>query len=221
MERLLAFILDESEEVGDGGSPYKDLKNQLFMDVIEFLVHSFPLNFKLNRNVPSSQKLCRFPKELNQPLKTTPKPTPHSESQLMGIYSAIILSVPFNVLKSIAEHENFGMGNQSIKKRYDDVKAIIQERERRRKWGFRAAQRLSAERLGGGSRDGNILYDASGDEGSGGPFESVKSWDRQDPQMDNLFWEESVFYAIGHGQSGGGHVEISRRKKGAPAARAL
>jgi len=221
VERLLAFILDESEEVGDGGSPYKDLKNQLFMDVIEFLVHSFPLNFKLNRNVPSSQKLCRFPKELNQPLKTTPKPTPHSESQLMGIYSAIILSVPFNVLKSIAEHENFGMGNQSIKKRYDDVKAIIQERERRRKWGFRAAQRLSAERLGGGSRDGNILYDASGDEGSGGPFESVKSWDRQDPQMDNLFWEESVFYAIGHGQSGGGHVEISRRKKGAPAARAL
>jgi len=221
VERLLAFILDEPEKVGDGNSPYKDLKNQLFMDVIEFLVQSLPLNFKLNRNVPSSQKLSRFPKELNQPPKTTSKSTPHPESQIMGIYSAIILSVPFNILKLIAEHENFGMGNQSIKKRYDDVKAIIQEREKRRKWGFRVAQRLSAERLGSGSKNGNILHDASGDEGSGGPLEGAQGWDGQDSQMDNLFWEENVFYAIGHGQSGGGHVEISRRKKGAPAARAL
>ncbi|PWW72535.1 hypothetical protein C7212DRAFT_354523 [Tuber magnatum] len=222
VERLLVFILDESERVGDGDGAYKDLKSRLFMDVIEFLVQSFPLNFKLNRNAPSSQKLCRFPKELNQLPKASSNPTPHPESQITGIYSTIILSVPFNILKLVVEHENFGMGNQSTKKRYDDVKAIVQERERRRKWGFRASHRLSIEKSSSGGMNGNTLSDAGGGESTRGLFESVNGWGEQEGSlMENLFWEESVFYAIGHGQGGGGRVEINRRKKRAPTARTL
>ncbi|CAZ80691.1 unnamed protein product [Tuber melanosporum] len=221
VERLLGFILEESESVGDGSGAYKDLKSRLFMDVIEFLVQSFPLNFRLNRNAPPSQQLCRFPKELNQLPKAAFEPTPNPESQIMGIYSTIILSVPFNILKLIVEHENFGVRNQSMKKRYDDAKAIIQERERRRKWCFRASQRLSTEDPGSRSKNGNIFCYTGGDDGQG-PFESVKGWDGQeDSPMENLFWEESAFYAIGHGQGGGGRVEINRRKKGVPTVRAL
>ncbi|RPA92598.1 hypothetical protein L873DRAFT_1847659 [Choiromyces venosus 120613-1] len=225
VERLLVFILEESEIIGDGNSPYEDLKSQLLTEVIEFLVHSLPLNFKLYHHAPPSQILCRFPKKFNQLPKLTSKPTPPPESQIIGIYSTIILSVPFNILKLIVEHENFGAGNKSTKKRYDDAKAIIHEREKRRKWGLRVSQGLSTEnsteKSGNEAENGNILHNASGHKGDEGQFDSVKgSNEQKDPQLEDLYWEEGTFYAIG-GQNGVSRVEINRKKKVPPTVGAL
>jgi hypothetical protein len=236
MERLLEFITEDSGAEGSAENPmrrYGEFKSQLLEEAVEFLAQCLPAGFKPDNKAPASEYLVRFPKAFGQPPKSTPgsslssSPAPQAQSGMgrqREVYSTILLSLPFSILKSVMEHERFTKGNGDWKARYDIAKAVIQERERRRKRSFRASQGLLLGKAAGAGRGGEIPWIGEAEENEGSQSEVADvdaAREREGAEWESLYWEESVLYAFGHGGHGENCTQLTRRRKGVSSSRIL
>jgi hypothetical protein len=236
VERLLEFIAEDSEAGDTESNPrevYRELKDQLLGEIVEFLAQCIPAGFKLDPRAPASEYLVRFPKAFTQSRKPTPgsslssSPAPQAQSamgRLREAFSTILLSLPFSILKPVLEHEQLTSGNGDWKSRYDIAKAVVQERERRRKWSFRASQGLLVGKAAVASRNAEVPWAAEIEEQEGSQSEATDTEaakEKEGVEWENLYWEESVLYAFGHGGNGENCTQLTRRKKGASGGRVL
>lgn len=219
LERLLDFALHANEEaeakaftngINEPSAGYGAFAKNMLDEAIAFLVKNLPQPFKFDPRAPASKYLVRFSDAPNR--SSTGVNTPISPlsrgfngpAEIRQAYSTILLSVPFGLLRTILEHDGFGVRVNDWKgfEKYDIAKAVVHERERRRKYSFKVQRdrRLSiCSDLG--TADGH-----TSDSSISPALPSDKSPDHED-----LHWEESVLRTFGHGGNG---LEITRRKKG-------
>ena len=236
IERLLEFITEDSGTEDSSENPMRrhgELKDQLLEEAVGFLAECLPAGFKPDNKAPASEFLVRFPKSLSQLPKPTSEsllsssPAPEAKSgaeRQKEVYSTILLSLPFSILKSVLEHERFTKGNFDWKARYDIAKAVVQERERRRKRSFRASQGLPVGKAVGVSRSGDMPWTGEAEENEGSQPEVADAdtaREKEGSEWESLYWEESVLYAFGHGGRGENCTQLTRRRKGVPSGRIL
>lgn len=224
-ERLLAFALeggDYDEALANGvrepEAKYGMFKKHLLDETTAFLVKGLPNPFKFDPRAPASKYLVRLPENPHQ--SSTSLPTPErsvvgdfsNSETLREAYSTVFLSMPFDLLRTFLEHDGFATrsGDRRGITRYDIAKAVVHERERRRKYCFKVARErrvsICSETAEVGITDGRNT-----DPNSGSNMASVPPSEKEELESENLYWEESVLCTFGHGGNG---LEITRRRKG-------
>lgn len=224
-ERLLEFALegcegvDPNEALSNGvcgsNTRYGIFTKHLLGEAIAFLVKNLPNPFKFDPKAPASKYLVRIPESPHQ--SSTNLPTQiipidrdsNRPEKLRKAYSTILLSVPFSLLRTILEHDGFATRNGDWKgiARYDIAKAVVHERERRRKYSFKVVRERRVSTCSEMTEIGAVDEHSSDlNVASVPPCEPKEA-----PELENLFWEESVLCTFGHGGNG---LEITRRRKG-------
>ncbi|KAF8053920.1 hypothetical protein FPV67DRAFT_1461870 [Lyophyllum atratum] len=206
-ERLLKFLLYDSEEMRSDkalSSPHWTFTDGLLEEAIDLFAHSIPDGFKIDFRAPHSKFLSRFGTGDHPPPSAVSTPAVSAANQhqrmIRQIQSTVLLSIPFDVMKQILEHN--ALARNGRRRAFELSSAVIQERERRRKRELKAHQ---DQQQGGGERKN--------------PSENGSEIiDRADTYPDVLCWEESAVSTFGHGGIG---IEIARRKKGGPGGRML
>lgn len=223
-ERLLAFTLEANKEVDDNQAlangvrgpkaRYGMFTKHLLDEATAFLVKGLPNPFKFDPRAPTSKYLVRFrenPYQSSTPERSVLRDFNHSEN-LREAYSTVLLSVPFDLLRTILEHDGFATrsGDRKGIARYDIAKAVVHERERRRKHCFKVTRERRAS-ICSEAADVVITDERNTDPNSDQNMVSVPPSEKGDLELENLYWEESVLCTFGHGGNG---LEITRRRKG-------
>ena len=205
-ERLLKFIIYEAPQLRTEpvlASYHWQAVDFLTNEAVQFLLQNLPMDFKMDPKAPGSRYISCLPKAPHSPQALTPiAQAPRSRRR---IYSTIFVSIPFELLKSILEHPELPLGNDSQernKRRRDIASGVIQERERRRKREIKWLQENNTD-----SSDGDKSPESP-------PIVAIKP----DETNEILFWEESVVTTFGNGVIG---IEITKRRKGGPGGRML
>lgn len=223
-ERLLEFALEGSEEVDSYGvlnsgvhgpnAKYGVFTKHLLDEAVAFLVKNLPNQFRFDSRAPASKYLVRFPEVpyqssicLSTPIAPVDRDLNRPES-LRRAYSTVLLSVPFSLLRAILEHDGFATKNGDWKgiARYDIAKAVVHERERRRKYGFKVARERRVSIC-----SETIEVRVADEYNSDTNLTLVPPSNKEGLESENLYWEESVLCTFGHGGNG---LEITRRRKG-------
>lgn len=224
-ERLLAFTLEGNEEVdynealangvrGSNTARYGMFTKHLLDEATAFLVKGLPNPFKFDPRAPASKYLVRLPENPYQ--SSTPERSAlrdfNSSENLREAYSTVLLSVPFDLLRNILEHDGFATrsGDRKGIARYDIAKAVVHERERRRKYCFKVARERRAS-ICSETVDIATADERNTDPNPGQNVVSGPPSEKEDLESENLYWEESVLCTFGHGGNG---LEITRRRKG-------
>lgn len=227
-ERLLAFTLEGSEEVnsdetlvnGVSGpkARYGMFTKHLLDEATAFLVKGLPNPFKFDPKAPASKYLMRLPDSPHQSLTSLSTPERpivgnfNNSEMLREAYSIVLLSMPFNLLRTILEHDGFATrsGDRRGIARYDIAKAVVHERERRRKYCFKVARERRVS-ICSETAEVGIADEHNTDLNTDSNRASVSPSEKEELESENLYWEESVLCTFGHGGNG---LEISRRRKG-------
>lgn len=222
LERLLDFALHASgvdntkasaNDINEPSTGYDVFAKSLLDEAVAFLIKNLPQPFKFDPRASTSKYLIRFPGMPNHSSTGISTPISPSDRGFNGLaeirqaYSTILVSVPFGLLRTILEHDGFGVKANNWKEfeKYDIAKAVVHERERRRKYSFKVEKnrRLS---ICSEKNDLGIADDHLSDLSMSAALSDDKS-----PGYETLQWEESVLRTFGHGGNG---LEITRRKKG-------
>lgn len=224
-ERLLEFALGGGEGVdynevlaNEPKARYGMFTKHLLDEATAFLVKGLPNPFKFDPRAPASKYLVRLP---GSPYQSSPSFSVTERSvvrdfnnpeRLREAYSTVLLSVPFDLLRNILEHDGFATrsGDRKGIARYDIAKAVVHERERRRKYCFKVARERRAS-ICSETADGETVDEHNTDLNSDPNAASVPPSEREELESENLYWEESVLCTFGHGGNG---LEITRRRKG-------
>ncbi|KAI5782622.1 hypothetical protein EDC01DRAFT_618981 [Geopyxis carbonaria] len=205
-ERLLKFLLYDVHQMKNDKvleSHHWDFAGPLLRNAIACLAQNLG-GFKIDFRAPSSKYLIRINQVSpgssgrNSPLNSLTGQLPKS---LRRIHSTILLSLPFEILKSVLEHDS--LASEGKKQRFDLATSVIQERERRRRREIKALQESGDKKLDDEEKKS----------------ESTNLADvKVDSETEVLFWEESVVSTFGHGAIG---IEVTKRRKGGPGGRML
>ena len=202
----MKFLLYDSEEMKNDkalSSPHWAFTDGLLEEAIDLFAHSIPDGFKMDFRAPHSKFLNRLGTGDSLPPSaiSTPGIPVGSQHQPMipQIQSTILLSIPFDVMKQILEHN--ALARNGRRRAFELSSSVVQERERRRKRELRALQ------------DQQQCGDRKNPSESGSDI-----LDKADTYPEVLCWEESAVSTFGHGSIG---IEIARRKKGGPGGRML
>jgi len=175
----------------------------LLGEAVDLFAHSIPDGFKMDFRAPHSKFLNRLGAEESSPPSTVPTPALTAATQhqrlIRQVQSTVLLSIPFDVMKQILEHNALARGGR--RRAFELSSSVIQERERRRK---RVLKALQDHQQGGDRKNASESGSDFGEKGDNYP--------------DVLCWEESAVSTFGHGGIG---IEITRRRKGGPGGRML
>ncbi|KAA8892785.1 hypothetical protein FN846DRAFT_896552 [Sphaerosporella brunnea] len=203
-ERLLKFLLEDVNVMKNDPAlrtPHWAFADSLLDEAIGIFARDVPEGFKLDFRAPNSQFLNRLGSNLSPPPSTISTPPAQGANQQLRMFrqiqSTILLSVPFDVMKRILEHDTWMVAN-GRRRIFELSSAVVQERERRRKREIKAIMDLGGK--------------AGSDSGSDPGDRILDSY----PEV--LCWEESAVSTFGHGGIG---IEIAKRRKGGPGGRML
>ncbi|TQS38353.1 hypothetical protein Golomagni_01142 [Golovinomyces magnicellulatus] len=176
LERALDFALDGGLEPqwrvhawnpGSFRATYGPCVNMIIVKVIEFVCHNFPANFQLNTTVSEAAFDLRLPKIPDQKLSSKNYRLSQIKfgdhitegSKQFGIQqsptvilSRILISLPWELLRSIFESSRLADKLRSPILRHQTLSCVVLEREKRRKKVFEShvpnSERIKNQRWG-------------------------------------------------------------------------